>query len=101
MAFLRTLPRSVQVYTNEPGAVYLYTGRGAYVLPDRFDPVTAETRNGFDQGIAQMQIEIKAGRAALALFGGDVTSSEDAAALSHGLYLAHKSAGDEVYTASP
>jgi hypothetical protein len=35
------------------------------------------------------------------LFGGDVTSTTDAQALSKGLYLAHKSAGDEVYTAAP
>ena len=62
MAFLRALPPSVHIYTNEPGAVYLYTGRGAYVLPDRFDPVTAEARNGFEQGVGQMQTEIKSGR---------------------------------------
>ena len=41
MAFLRDLPPDVAIYTNEPGAVYLYTGRGGYVLPSRFDPVTA------------------------------------------------------------
>jgi hypothetical protein len=101
MEFLRSLPPSDHIYTNEPGAVYLYTGRGAYVLPDRFDPVTAEERRGFDQGAAQMQAEIKAGRAVLALFGGEVTSPADAQALSKGLFLAHKSAGDEVYTAAP
>jgi hypothetical protein len=81
--------------------VYLYTGRGAYVLPDRFDPVTAEARNGFERGVAQMQAEIKARGAVLALFSGDLPSAEDAQALSQGLYLAHKSAGDEVYTAMP
>ncbi|HTP01955.1 MAG TPA: phospholipid carrier-dependent glycosyltransferase [Anaerolineales bacterium] len=101
MAFLRALPPSVQIYTNEPGAVYLYVRRGAYVLPDRVDPVTAEPRPGFDRGVAEMQAEIKAGRAALALFGGDNISTADAQALSNGLYLAHKSAGDEVYTAEP
>jgi 4-amino-4-deoxy-L-arabinose transferase-like glycosyltransferase len=101
MAFLRSLPPSVQIYTNEPGAVYLYARRGAYVLPDRYDPVTAEARPGFDRGVAEMQTEIRAGRAALALFGGDVISSADAQALSKGLFLAHKSAGDEVYTAAP
>jgi 4-amino-4-deoxy-L-arabinose transferase-like glycosyltransferase len=101
LAFLRELPSSVRIYTNEPGAVYLYTGRGAYVLPDHFDPVTAEVRAGFEQGIARMQEDIKSGGAVLALFGGNVTSAVDAQLLSKGLYLAHKSAGDEVYTAAP
>ena len=95
------LPAAVHIYTNEPGAVYLYTGRGAYVLPDHFDPVTAEARHGFEQGVGQMQAEIRTGRAVLALFGGDVTTPADAQLLSKGLYLAHKSAGDEVYTAAP
>ncbi len=45
--FLRELPPDVMIYTNEPGAVYLYTGRGSYVLPDRFDSATALPRAGF------------------------------------------------------
>lgn len=101
MAYLRGLPAGVRIYTNEPGAVYLYTGRGAYVLPDRLDPVTAEARSGFEQGVMQMQADIKSHKAVLALFGGSNISAADAQALSKGLYLAHKSAGDEVYTAAP
>jgi 4-amino-4-deoxy-L-arabinose transferase-like glycosyltransferase len=101
MAFLRTLPPQELIYTNQPTAVYLYTGRGAYVLPDRFDPVTAEQRPGFDRGVQEMQAQIKAGRAVLALFSGDNPPASDAALMSSGLYLAQKSAGDEVYTAAP
>jgi hypothetical protein len=101
MEFLRGLPASTKIYTNEPGAVYFYIGRGAYVLPDRFDSVTAEARTGFEHGVEKMQVEIKAGQAVLALFGGDNPSPEDAYVLSQGLYLAHKSAGDEIYTAAP
>ncbi len=101
IAFLRTLPPDVHIYTNEPGAVYLYTGRGTYVLPDRYDPVTAEARPGFDQGVMEMQAEIKAGKAVLALFSGGNVSESDAALLSQGLFLAHKSAGDEVFTTAP
>lgn len=101
MAYLRALPPDIKIYTNEPGAVYLYTGRGAYVLPNRFDPVTAAPRPGFERGVTQMQAEIKAGRAVLALFNGGETAAQDAVALSNGLYLALKSAGDAVYTAVP
>ncbi len=101
MAYLRTLPSALMIYTNQPGAVYLYTGRGAYVLPDRYDPVTAQPRPGFENGVSQMQADIKAGKAVLALFGGAGLSAPDAAALSNGLYLAQKAAGDEVYTSQP
>ena len=101
IAFLRHLPPDVMIYTNEPGAVYLYTDRGAYVLPDRYDPVTAEPRPGFEQGIMEMQAQIKSGKAALALFSGGEPSAADAALLSSGLYLAEKSAGDEVFTVAP
>jgi len=101
MGFLRTLPPSVMIYTNQPPAVYLYTGRGTYVLPDRFDPVTTEKRPGFDMGVTEMQAQIKAGRAVLALFSGGGPSPSDAALMSSGLYLAQKSAGDEVFTAVP
>ncbi len=101
MAFLRRLPAQTQIYTNEPAAVYLYTGRGTYVLPDRFDPVMAVERPDFARGVALMHSEIEAGRAVLALFGGTGPSEEERAILTQGLYLAHKSAGDEIYTAAP
>jgi len=101
MSFLRGLPAGTMIYTNQSGAVYLYTGRGAYVLPDRYDPVTAEVRPGFDRGVAQMQAEIKAGRAVLALFSGGDVSPTDTAIMSAGLYLAQKSGSGEVYTAAP
>jgi 4-amino-4-deoxy-L-arabinose transferase-like glycosyltransferase len=101
MAYLRELPADVHIYTDEPAAVYLYTGRGNYVLPDRFDSATALPREGFEQGLAHMRQEILDGRAILAIFSGGEVNTEEAALLSEGLYLAHKSAGDEIYTAHP
>ena len=101
MAFLRDLPGDVTIYTNEPGAVYLYTGRGSRVLPDRFDSATAQAREGFEAGIVSMQEQINSGRAVLALFDGGDNIPQDAPLLSQGLRLAHKSAGDEIYTANP
>lgn len=101
IAYLNSLSPDIKIYTNEPGAVYLYTGRGTYVLPDRFDPVTAQARPGFDQGVMNMQAEIKSGKAVLALFRSGDTNAQDAAVLSNGLYLANRSSGDEVYTAAP
>jgi len=101
MAYLKKLPADVMIYTNQSGAVYLYTGRGTYVLPDRYDPVTAEARPGFDHGVELMQAEIKSGKAVLALFSGGDVSGTDTAIMSQGLYLAQKSAGGEVYSAAP
>ena len=101
MDYLVALPDDVMIYTNEPGAVYLYTGRGCYVLPDRFDSATAIARTNFEKGVAQMQADIYDGRAVLALFDGGENISKDVPALTEGLYLAHKSAGDEIYTAEP
>jgi 4-amino-4-deoxy-L-arabinose transferase-like glycosyltransferase len=101
MDYLRKLPADVRIYTDEPGAVYLYTGRGNYVLPDRYDSATALPREGFEEGLAKMKQQILDGKAVLALFDGGEVTGEDAALLSEGLYLAHKSSGDAIYTAFP
>jgi 4-amino-4-deoxy-L-arabinose transferase-like glycosyltransferase len=101
MQVLRELPAEVMIYTNEPGAVYLYTGRGGYVLPDRFDSATALVRTDFEAGLASMKANINDGRAVLALFDHGDNVASDVQALTAGLYLAHKSAGDSIYTAEP
>ena len=101
MEYLSELPEDVMIYTNEPGAVYLYTGRGSYVLPDRFDSATAQMRTGFEDGVIKMHSEIHDGRAVLALFDGGDNAPQDIAILVEGLQLAHKSAGDEIYMANP
>lgn len=102
MAFLRGLPEGVHIYTNQPGAVYLYTGRPTYVLSDTIDPVTGLPRPALDEGAAHLRESVLSGRAVLALFkvgteGDDIPSRY--MQLSASLFLAHKSAGDEIYTA--
>jgi 4-amino-4-deoxy-L-arabinose transferase-like glycosyltransferase len=101
MDFLNELPKDIHIYTDEPAAVYLYTGRGNYVLPDRYDSATALPREGFEASLESMRQEILEGRAVLAIFEGGEVNGEDAALFSEGLYLAHKSSGDEIYTALP
>jgi hypothetical protein len=101
MTFLRELPKNIMIYTNEPGAVYLYTGRGGYVLPDRVDSATMEVHTNFETGVATMQAEINQGKAVLALFDHGDNVANDVPALTEGLYLAHKSSGDSIYTAHP
>ena len=101
MTFLRELPDDVLIFTNEPGAVYLYVGRGAAVVPTGYDSARAEFVPGFEDGVARMQAEINAGRAVLAIFDHGENISSEVAALTEGLYLAHKSQGDSIYTQQP
>ncbi len=51
--------------------------------------------------LKKCRAEILAGRAVLVLFQGGEVANQDAALLSEGLYLAHKSSGDVIYTAQP
>lgn len=100
LGYLRQLPADIHIYTDQPGAVYLYTGRGNFVLPSRIDSATALLRPNFETDAALMHQEIEDGKAVLAVFGGEENTA-DIALFSEGLYLAHKSAGDEIYTAHP
>jgi len=101
MAYLRELPNDVKIFTNEPGAVYLYTDRGAYVLPDRYDSVTARERPGFEEGVAEMQMEINAGRAVMVIFDGGEKMAEDIEILTNGLYRDFAGQGDSIYIKQP
>ena len=48
-----------------------------------------------------MKQQILDGKAVLALFEGGEVTGDDVVLLSEGLYLAHKSSGDAIYTAFP
>ena len=98
MAYLRDLPADIRIFTNEPGAVYLYTGRGAVVLPYRYDAAAGIAVEGFESGVAAMQQEVNAGEAVLALFDHGENIAGDAQALTEGLHLAFKAQGDAIYT---
>ena len=99
MAYLRGLPADIKIYTNEPGAVYLYVERGAVVLPDRYDAATGIARDEeFDAGIIVMQREINEGKAVLVLFDRGDNVANDVPALTEGLHLAFRSQGDFIYT---
>jgi hypothetical protein len=98
MAYLRTLPEDVSIYTNEPAAVYLYTGRGARVLPSRYDSATAREIPGFEAAVAAMQADILQGKAVLAVFDGGENLTGDVEPMTTDLRLAFKGQGDEIYT---
>jgi hypothetical protein len=104
MAFLRELPEGTGIYSNQPGPVYLYTDRSGYVLPDLVDPVTGLPRKGYEEGVAALKQDVLSGNAVLALFKFG-SESEDVQSiyiqLADGLYLAHDTHGDKIYTAFP
>jgi len=104
MAFLKKLPAGTRIYTNQAPAVYLYTRRPAYVLPDLVDPVTNLPRGNFELGVKNLHESILSGEGVLALFGFDKEAEEVKVVyrqLADGLYLAHDTKGDKIYTAYP
>ncbi len=104
MDFLDQLPAGIRIYTNQPGPVYLYTNRPSYVLPDLVDAVTGLPREGYETGVLALHKDVLAGNAVLALFK---FGSEDENVqlvyihLAEGLYLAHDTHGDKIYSAHP
>jgi len=101
MVYLRDLPDNVSIYTNEPAAVYLYVGRGAKVLPSRYDSATAVERSDYEQNVVNMQNDIVQGRAVLVLFDGGDNLTVDGERLTEGMHLGFKGQGDSIYTAEP
>jgi 4-amino-4-deoxy-L-arabinose transferase-like glycosyltransferase len=97
MDYLRELPPNIRIYTNEPGAVYLYTGRGAVILPYWYDAAAGMELTGFEEGVASMQQQVNAGQAVLVLFDHGENIAGDAEALADGLHLAFKAQGDSIY----
>mgnify|MGYP006389021405 CR=1 FL=1 len=104
MDFLSELPEGTRIYTNQPGPVYLYTDRPGYVLPDLIDPVTGLPREGYEKGVNRLHEDVLSEKAVLALFKFG-SEAEDVQTvylqLSNGLYLAHDTHGDKIYSAHP
>jgi len=104
MDFLSQLPADTRIYTNQPGPVYLYTDRPSYVLPDLVDAVTGLPRERYAEGVQALHDDVLSGNAVLALFKFG-SEEEDAQSvyiqLADGLYLAHDTHGDKIYTAYP
>ncbi len=59
----------IVIYSNKPGAIFLLTGKPAYVTPTPMDPVTGQARSNFNDDLVQMQQRVRDGEAILVLFG--------------------------------
>jgi len=101
MAYLRGLPEDVSIYTNQPAAVYLYVGRGAKVLPSRYDSATMQERSDYEESLLTVQNDVMQGRAVMALFDGNDNVSSDIGTTTESLHLGYKGQGDSIFTAEP
>jgi 4-amino-4-deoxy-L-arabinose transferase-like glycosyltransferase len=78
MQAIRDLPPDTVIYTNRPTAVYLLTGRGAYVTPSPLDPVQMQQRPEYMNDLSRMKEEVREGRAILIFFApGQLTQPEE------------------------
>lgn len=66
--WVSNLPEESLIYTNERFAVSYITGRPAFSIPEKTDPVKAEVRPEFDQALAKMRARLEAPDAYLLLF---------------------------------
>ncbi len=104
MDFLSKLPKDTRIYTNQPGPIYLYADHPGLVLPDLVDPVTGLPRERYEESVIALQKDVLSGKAVLALFKFG-SEAEDVQTiyiqLSNGLFLAHDTHGDKIYSAYP
>jgi 4-amino-4-deoxy-L-arabinose transferase-like glycosyltransferase len=71
MQLIRQFPPDMRIYTNQPGAVYLYTDRKTLVLPTPLDPVNDQPRTDYQRNVDNLRRGVLDGKAALVLFKVD------------------------------
>ncbi len=95
----------VIIYSNKPTAIYLLTGKSAYITPTKIDAVTLKTRPEYVSDLEQMKAQIRRGEAVLVLFGlRDSTDPEERDLLSDltaGLRLQADYGESLIYAAQP
>jgi hypothetical protein len=100
--WVRHLPEGVPLYSNELDILYLYTGRQAFQVPIRWDPVREAPRDDYDAQLAAMRRRITDEGAVLVLFNTIAGQSDflpPAAELTRGLSLVYEASDGAVYGA--
>lgn len=102
VVFVGGLDAATPIYTNELDAVYLLTGRQAYQIPIRWDPVQAAPRADYESQLDRFRESILRQGAVLVLF--DSLSTQQAffpseEELSEGLRLVYDAGDGAVYAA--
>jgi hypothetical protein len=68
ISWVSSLPGDALIYTNERFAVSYITGRPAFSIPEKINPVTADVRPEFGQALATMHERLETPNAYLLLF---------------------------------
>lgn len=103
LAALMEMPPETVIYTNEPEAVYYVTGRGAYMIPLRYDAVTTRDVPDYPEKLAAMRAALLDGGAVLVVF--DTLARRPEAApleeMAAGLVLLYRGSDGAIYGAPP
>jgi 4-amino-4-deoxy-L-arabinose transferase-like glycosyltransferase len=102
VGWVREHPEEGPIYSNELDVLYLYTGRQAYQVPIRWDPVREAAREDYPAQLSSMRDRILHQGAVLVLF--DSLSAQQAflpteEELSEGLVAVFRAEDGTVYTA--
>lgn len=101
---VRELPPQAPIYTNELDAIYLLTGRAAFQVPIRWDPMLDAPRRDYPEQLALMRERLEEQGGALVLFAsfarqaGFLGSEED---LTRGLSVVLRADEGVMYSRGP
>ena len=71
MRIIRDLPSEIMIYSNQPEAVSLWAGRGAFALLDPIDPSTNLLREDYSDTMERIRSQVLEGESVLVFFGID------------------------------
>lgn len=100
IAAINALPPDTVLYSNSPTAIYILTGRPAYIMPTPVDPVDNQPRGNFDDDVAQMRSDLQAGKVVLIIFQPELEHKDLLVKLTDGIPLYFK-AGDGLIFGTP
>ncbi|MEW6566806.1 MAG: hypothetical protein AB1449_01285 [Chloroflexota bacterium] len=102
VAAIRALPDGIPIYSNELDGIYLLTGRPAFMVPIRWDPMRAAPRADFEVQLALMRQRLFGEGGVLVLFPSLARQESflpSEAELTAGLAVALTSAEGVIYSA--
>lgn len=77
LQYIEKLPEDQIIYSNRAPVIYLLTGRTAYVLPTRLDPVTQQVRPDYPSDLANLRKDVQAGADIIIFYPKDLLSSAE------------------------
>jgi hypothetical protein len=103
VAWIRSLPPNAVLVSNESFPIYFLTGRPAYGVPERLDPVKGQIRQDFPNALEAMRGQLQKPDAYLVVFHPDSLRVElpPLDVLAQGLQVRLKTGDAIVYTPGP